>query len=489
MQHEAGERIKAQETPPLGWSRRDPQHFALAVELRIVARRHQLEHGGLGFRHVVRDHIPERGVFGAEAPHRNAGRPDLQADARLVPRRRPVEIPDDVIGVVGVGPREVRVQRDTVELHHRVLRAREVHRVLERELAALQFPVAVVPVIAVGTERKDGFLRRHPAGKLACLRLVPGLARHGPGISRAVVLVVEHQEDVVVGGGKPSREGLVGADGDCAGKQSSAGSQPGAQETHELEHRVEEIVGHILEVERDPEKAVLLRGVHELDRDGLARGWCGKQPPEQASVELSGSRVDIAHHGEHARAILLGQSLHHVEHPVVGPDGERRPAGGEERPFADHPVEIGGVRIERGEGVVIPLDDESRDDARPLRVGWQPAQRPARLDRAILLDLEQGGAHGRRRRLSRERRHESQLVGSVCGDRAPRGRQRRNFLRTHGPPGLLQVGQRFRHDEQQREADRDDRGQDADRQRHAPDGAPPLARGIEKDGGREGHGT
>ena len=277
-----------------------------------------------------------------------------------------------------------------------------------------------------------------------------------------------------------ARERLVGARGDGRCEQPAAGRKSRAEIAHELEHGIEQVVRDFLEIDRDAGEPELLRGLDELERGGLARRGRREHAAEQDGVELRA--VEVADHREDARTVLLGEVLDDVQHLRIGRDLESRAALAEEDPFADDPVEVCDVRLERGKRVVVPVHVEAGDDRRALLAGHGFLRRARRLRHAIDRDGQALGVRGGRRRFSREGREELLPVGALAGG-VPRNDQAvLGWGNSYGRFRGLEIREDRRDHEGDREAEGDEGGEDAYREGGATNGAPALAGGVEEDG-------
>src|SRR5215207_1166544 len=133
-----------------------------------------------------------------------------------------------------------------------------------------------------------------------------------------------------------------------------------------------EIGGEVLDVERRARESVLEhRGAKLAHRIGPG-DWIAEEPPYRLRVEGAGGRVfasddEVAQHDEQRWPSLGRMIAHQLEHLWLDAEQERITVRREERPFANHPVELVVVAGERRERVVGPVDEEAGDDRRGAR--------------------------------------------------------------------------------------------------------------------------
>jgi len=291
------------------------------------------------------------------------------------------------------------------------------------------------------------------------------------------VLVVGHQ-DHAVGRAPIAFERLrIEVHRQCLRGGAAEPVELEVHEVHERRHVVVQVGRNVLEVDGDARQVVAPDHVHQLRDHALPGGAGAEQPPEAARVEVGPLGVVVAHHREHLRPPPLGLLLGRVEHPAVHREPERVAARHDERPLADHPVQILDVAAERGERIVVPVDVEPGRDRRGgggQTLGLDPGAR----------------RHGKRRGVDRERLGAAAAEGEK--EPAPGGdalaRPARRGQGGGAPAGggegadvAAPAGEQ-RRDENARDHDEaEQRREHAETQRDAADAAPPCACRIEKD--------
>ena len=168
-----GTRVHADGATAHGRLRLDAQDLALAAELHVVAggNRGQVTHD---IRHRARtDHVPERRIFGAQPPERDAARTKSDGGREFVPRRRRIKKPDLMIHRIGVGPGRDRIERWRRECNLAVMLANEAHHLRERRCIGGSLVARVVPVIAVGADRENGLVLRNQRQRTDRALVVP----------------------------------------------------------------------------------------------------------------------------------------------------------------------------------------------------------------------------------------------------------------------------------------------------------------------------
>ncbi len=331
---------------------------------------------------------PHGGVLGSEPPHRLAGDLERVAGTPLIVGGRGIEEPHDVVGRVGVSPRQVGIERDRVEAHGRAVIARRRHHILKSHLGAGGAGLGVVPVVAIRANRENRLARRHVLQGLPGGLHVPGLAGDRSDVALAVVLVVRHQEHQVVRGGVALEPCTGHVDRQRFGGEPIYLVESRVHSPHEIHDGTMEIVGHVLEVHRHSGQPVARDRIRQLIEHPTQRGGRRQQAPEPPGVEARAGRVVVAHHGEDEGAVPFGLMLRRVQHATVDGETQRIAGRHDERPLADHPVQVLGVRRKRGEGVVVPVDVEPGGDRRAawreIGLGAGPGYAPLRLDREKL---------------------------------------------------------------------------------------------------------
>ena len=186
------------------------ENFAIPFHLGVVARRDDAEQRGRRVDSRLADHAPDGRIFRAHSPDAHPRGAERLRGERLVIGGDCVEIPGDMIRRVAIGPRRVWIERRRIEVEHLLVRlAHRGHDLLKGQLLTVRGAVAVVPVVAVRADDRDRLLRGHESQHVLHALDEPLLAGNRPRITPlAEVLVVQHQEQVVVRGGEP-RELMV----------------------------------------------------------------------------------------------------------------------------------------------------------------------------------------------------------------------------------------------------------------------------------------
>ncbi len=439
----------------------------------IVARRDD----GERFRRLIdalaSDHAPDRGILGTQAPHRVPRDAERLAGDDLVIGGDRVEIPRDVIGGVGVRPACVRIERDRIEVERLDRRiAHRRHHLLEGERLPVGQGVAVIPVVAVRAHGEDrlvgGDELEHP------LRLgdVPILARDRAGIAFAVVLVVQHEEDVIVRLGV-ARELIVGVvERDGLRDAASARREGGGECAREDDHVGREVAWDLFEVDRDAGEPIVRHRIGELVDGSLARRAVGEQMAKRFRIPLVRDLVIVAHHEEHGGPLRrIGDHLiDGVLHAAVDLHEQRVAAVGDECPLADDPVEIVGVIPQRSGGVVVPVDVEADDD--------RVARLAGRFRLRALVHRQFRWAQRRRRVLALQREPELELLLHLRALRLAGGDARRDVQlhRIRRKPR-----DERRHEQTEHHGAADDRREDAEAQADRAHAAPAASRDIQED--------
>ncbi len=218
-------------------------------ELHVVPGGHDQEAVRLAIETAPSQHGPQRCVLLTEPPDRLARHTELVSDAQLVVCGDAVEIPDDVVHGIRVGPGDVGIQRHRIEERGRPVVARGLHRFLKRH--GLGRAAVVVPVIAVCPNHEDHLLARHGRHDVAGAVGVELLARDWSGRAAGVVLIEQHGNDIVRHGGDSLQLASRGI-GRHRGRDDALDRVEGdAEGRRELQRRAAEILGDVLEIDRD----------------------------------------------------------------------------------------------------------------------------------------------------------------------------------------------------------------------------------------------
>ncbi len=125
--------------------------------------------------------------------------------------------------------------------------------------------------------------------------------------------------------------------------------------------------GYVLEVDRHPRQVVVRHRVGDGREGAPPEPRAREQPRHGERVEIVAR--EVGDQGEHADRLLGARSER--EHAAVDLDTHRHavhPAA-HEAPLRHDPVERVDVAPERGERVVVPVDQEASDDRRADRDG------------------------------------------------------------------------------------------------------------------------
>ena len=345
--------------------RHHAQDLARADELHVIADADRVQCLRRRSESAAVEHRPERRILGSEPPHAHARDAERAGAEDLVVGGRGVQEPDDVARRVGVVPREGGVQRGAVHRGRTPVVARQLHDVLERQLSrGLR---GVGPLVAVLAQAHDHLGRRHArqhAGEMVC---EPPLARDRARVVRRIVLVVQHEEDVVVDRRVPLHRPARVVARDRLGDEPAVARQASFERPQEPEQRRVDGARQVLEVDRDAGEVVVRQRVRD-GRDGAApEPGVGEQPGYGERVEIV--TREVGDEGEHVDRLLGARDDRERTAVHLEPHGQGVDPAAHEAPLRHDPVERVDVAAERREGVVVPVDVEAGDDRRVGRGG------------------------------------------------------------------------------------------------------------------------
>ena len=213
--------------------------------------------------------------------------------------------------------------------------AGQLHHVLEGELRGGLRRVG--PLVAVLPDAHDQLRGRHAREHPLEVMVEPSLARDRTGIIGGIVLVVQHEEEVVVDGAvaldRPAR--VVARD--RLGHEPAVLCQPCLERSQEAEQRGVARVGQVLEVDGDSSEIVPRHGVGDRGDGAMPQSRMREQAGDRHAVEIVAG--EIRDQREHADRSLgeRDQAQHapvhleahgHAVHPAV-----------HEAPLGHHPIE------------------------------------------------------------------------------------------------------------------------------------------------------
>ncbi len=340
-----------------------------AVE--ALARQRLVEAAWVG---RLAEEIEDLRILRSQAPDGDAA--DVQRRDRLQLRRhgRRVEESDLVLLVRRVVVvLEEAALRLLVPLHRDLVLACQRQRLREAQLFGGTRPVAVAverPVVSVGAQRDDDLVGRRE------LEIGGHAPRHvlrsgdGPGIVGRGVLVVRHHHQEVAGGREPRDRHALRLRGHVDAEEEPARMQLRPRRLDERGELLPERGIEVLEVEVDAGEPALLAQFRQALRRVLARGRIRQERLEHRSLELAafvvrdgGRQFQPRRRLRHARVFL----------------DEEAPAGPEPDPFRHQVRELIGVRLQRDEALLVPVDGEPGQDGLARIAGFAPPLRRLRL--------------------------------------------------------------------------------------------------------------